>query len=217
MDEQVLLAKAHEYVSFEEHDFFRGEVETLIRERSLAELNDRFFTELAFGTGGLRGVIGGGYNRMNPYTVKKATQGLANYIKKSVPDRSTASVVIAYDCRNYSDLFSLQAALVLAANNIRTYLFTSLRPTPELSFAVRHLKATAGIVVTASHNPPEYNGYKVYWSDGGQIVPPHDAGIIAEARAISGAVAGLTKEEAFKTWPPCHDRPGSGRTLYRHG
>jgi phosphoglucomutase len=197
MDEPTLLARAREYISLEEHEFFRKQVETLLERRSLDELNDRFFTELAFGTGGLRGVIGGGYNRMNPYTVKKATQGLANYIKKSVPV-AAASVVIAYDCRNYSDLFSLEAALVLAANGIRAYLFTALRPTPELSFAVRHLKATAGIVVTASHNPPEYNGYKAYWSDGGQVVPPHDGGIIAEARAISGAVTTLTKAEAVR-------------------
>ncbi len=198
MDEAALIAKAREYVSLEEHEFFRTQVQGLIEKHSFEELNDRFFTELAFGTGGLRGVIGGGYNRMNPYTVKKATQGLANYIKKNVRDIATASVVIAYDCRNFSDQFSLDAALVLAASGIRTYLFTSLRPTPELSFAVRHLKTTAGIVVTASHNPPEYNGYKVYWSDGGQIVPPHDSGIIAEARALSGAVHGLTKEEALQ-------------------
>ncbi len=196
MDESALIAKAREYVSLEEHDFFRRQVETLLEQRSFEELNDRFFTELAFGTGGLRGVIGGGYNRMNPYTVKKATQGVANYLKKTIHNLPDAAVVIAYDCRNFSDLFGLKAALVLAANNIRTYLFTSLRSTPELSFAVRHLKATAGIVVTASHNPPEYNGYKVYWSDGGQIVPPHDEGIIAEARAISGIIAELTKEEA---------------------
>ena len=195
-DIPALLAKAEEYVALEDHEFFRKQVRALIRDKSVDELNDRFYTDLAFGTGGLRGVIGGGYNRMNPYTVKRATQGLANYIKKFVPDLKNASVVIAFDSRNFSDLFSLKAALVLCANGIKTYLFAGLRPTPELSFAVRQLKATAGIVVTASHNPPEYNGYKVYWSDGGQIVPPHDTGIIDEARAIRGAVRELTREEA---------------------
>ena len=197
MDIPALIAKAEEYVSLEDSVFFRDQVKKLIIEDSVNELNDRFFTDLAFGTGGLRGVIGGGYNRMNPYTVKRATQGLAAYIKKNAPDPNNASVVIAYDCRNFSDLFSLKAALVLAANGIRTYLFTGLRPTPELSYAVRRLKATAGIVVTASHNPPEYNGYKVYWSDGGQVVPPHDAGIIAEARLVRGAIAEMPREEAL--------------------
>lgn len=198
MDNQAILAKAHEYISLEQDDFFRTQVEALVAENNMPELNDRFYTDLAFGTGGLRGVIGGGYNRMNSYTVKKATQGLANYIKKNTRGAETPSVVIAFDSRNFSDVFSLKAALTLCANGIRTYLFTGLRPTPELSFAVRLLKATAGIVVTASHNPPEYNGYKVYWSDGGQIIPPHDNGIIGEARGVSGRVAELTQDEALK-------------------
>jgi phosphoglucomutase len=197
MDNQAIIAKAREYISLEQDDFFRGQVETLIAENNTAELGDRFYTDLAFGTGGLRGVIGGGYNRLNSYTVKKATQGLANYIKKNVADLSSAAVVIAYDSRNFSDVFSLKAALTLCANGIRTYLFTSLRPTPELSFAVRRLKATAGIVLTASHNPPEYNGYKAYWSDGGQVLPPHDSGIIAEARAVAGRIPELTKQDAL--------------------
>ncbi|MBN2188484.1 MAG: phospho-sugar mutase [Chitinispirillaceae bacterium] len=198
MDNQTLIAKAKEYLSFEQDDFFRKQVEKLVAENNAAELNDRFYTDLEFGTGGLRGVIGGGYNRMNSYTVKRATQGLANHIKKNVPDVSKASVVIAYDSRNFSDVFSLKAALTLCANGIRSYLFTGLRPTPELSFAVRLLKATAGIVITASHNPPEYNGYKAYWSDGGQVLPPHDGGIIKEARAVTGRVAEMPEDEAQK-------------------
>jgi phosphoglucomutase len=198
VDNQTLLAKAGEYLSLEQDDFFRAQVEKLVAENNLTELNDRFFKELEFGTGGLRGVIGGGFNRMNSYTVKRATLGLANHIKKNVSNVSKASVVIAYDSRNYSDVFSLKAALTLCASGIRAYLFSGLRPTPELSFAVRLLKATAGIVITASHNPPEYNGYKAYWSDGGQVLPPHDSGIIKEARAITGRVAEMTRDEAIK-------------------
>jgi phosphoglucomutase len=144
MDHQALIAKAREYIALEQDDFFRAQVVSLLEENNVAELNDRFFTDLAFGTGGLRGVIGGGYNRMNSYTVKRATQGLANYIKKHASIRPSA--VIAYDSRHFSDVFSLKAALVLCANGIRTWLFSSLRPTPELSFAVRRFKATAGIV-----------------------------------------------------------------------
>ncbi len=197
MNKEVFLQKAQEYIGFERDPFFRDQVVKLIKEQNFTELSDRFYTELEFGTGGLRGVIGGGYNRMNPFVVRKSTQGLANYIKKSVPAKD-ASAVIAYDSRNFSDLFALEAALVLCANGIRTYLFTGLRPTPELSFAVRYLKATAGIVVTASHNPPEYNGYKVYWNDGAQVVPPHDRGIIQEVRAVKELATALSKEEAVK-------------------
>ncbi len=196
MDTQVLSQKAKDYISLEQDPFFRGQVEQLLEKQDWTELNDRFYTDLAFGTGGLRGVIGGGYNRMNPFTVRRATQGLANYIKKAVPAEK-ASAVIAYDSRNFSDHFALQAALVLAANGIKTYLFTSLRPTPELSFAVRQLKATTGIVVTASHNPPEYNGYKVYWDDGAQVVAPHDTGIIKEVRAVTNDISVVTKEDAL--------------------
>jgi phosphoglucomutase len=195
MDHQAIIARAREYIALEQDEFFRLPVESLLANDDRDELNDCFYTDLAFGTGGLRGVIGGGYNRMNSYTVKRATQGLANYINKNAP--KAPSAVIAYDSRRYSDLFSLNAALVLCANGIRTYLFTGLRSTPELSFAVRRLKATAGIVVTASHNPPEYNGYKVYWSDGGQITPPHDSGIIAEVGAVTGPVAEMAKEDAL--------------------
>ena len=195
MDTQALTQKANNYIRLEKDDFFRGQVEKLLADQNWTELNDRFYTDLAFGTGGLRGVIGGGFNRMNMFTVSRATQGLANYIVKAVP--VGASAVIAYDSRNFSDSFSLQAALVLAANGIKTYLFTGLRPTPELSFAVRRLKASAGIVVTASHNPPEYNGYKVYWNDGCQVTAPHDTDIIKEVLAVGDAVKTIAKDEAI--------------------
>lgn len=196
MEKDALIKKAREYVNLEQDSFFRNQIENLLKEDNLNELNDRFFTDLEFGTGGLRGIIGGGYNRINPYVVGRATQGLANYIKKAVPIEKAAAV-IAYDSRNFSDTFALEAAKVLCSNGIKTYLFTGLRPTPELSFAVRQLKATAGIVVTASHNPPEYNGYKVYWSDGSQVTPPHDKGIIAEVRAVSQFGKPISKEDAI--------------------
>lgn len=155
--------------------------ETAEEELSLlseAEIEDRFYRELEFGTGGLRGIIGAGTNRMNIYTVRKATQGLANYmLNQDIPN---LSVAIAYDSRRYSDLFAKEAALVLNANGIVTYIYDELKPTPMLSFAVRSLKATAGIVITASHNPKEYNGYKAYWNDGGQITEEHAEGILRE-------------------------------------
>lgn len=146
------------------------------------DIEDRFYKDLEFGTGGLRGIIGAGTNRMNKYTVGRATQGIANYIIKQKIDNP--SVVIAYDSRRFSYEFALEAARVLNANGITAYVFSELRPTPELSFSVRELKATAGIVITASHNPPQYNGYKVYWSDGGQVVSPVAEELIAEANAI---------------------------------
>ncbi|QEN03226.1 phospho-sugar mutase [Thiospirochaeta perfilievii] len=188
--------KALEYLVLEKHSFFKSEVQELLDTNNEDELKERFYKDLSFGTGGLRGVIGGGYNRMNPFTVKKATQGLANYVVKSVEGEKSA--VIAYDSRNYSDLFSLEAALVLCANGIKTYLFTSLRATPELSYAVRALKTTTGIVVTASHNPSEYNGYKVYWDDGAQVTPPHDTGIIEEVNKVTTDIKTITKEDAIK-------------------
>jgi len=147
-------------------------------------LTESFYGELEFGTGGLRGIMGVGTMRMNRYTVGMATQGLANYILKNRPD--SPSVAIAYDSRNQSSFFAQTAADVLSANGIRVFLFEELRPTPLLSFAVRYLNCTAGIVVTASHNPKEYNGYKVYWEDGAQVLPPHDKGIINEVRAVAG-------------------------------
>lgn len=147
------------------------------------EIKERFYTELEFGTAGLRGVIGAGLNRMNIYTVRKATQGLANYILKV--GKAEKGVAIAYDSRRMSPEFADEAALCLGANGIKAYVFESLRPTPELSYAVRKLGCIAGINITASHNSPEYNGYKVYWEDGAQITPPHDTGIMAEVKAVT--------------------------------
>ena len=146
------------------------------------EIEERFYTELEFGTAGLRGVIGAGTNRMNIYTVRKATQGLANYIIKNNGEKK--GVAIAFDSRRMSPEFAQEAALCLAANGIKAYVFESLRPTPELSYAVRKLGCIAGINITASHNPPEYNGYQVYWEDGAQITPPHDKGIMDEVKAV---------------------------------
>ncbi|MBR3397279.1 MAG: phospho-sugar mutase [Lachnospiraceae bacterium] len=162
------------------------------------EIEERFYTELEFGTAGLRGIIGAGTNRMNKYTVRKATQGLANYI--ILTGNKEKGVAVSYDSRHMSPEFADEAALCLAANGIRAYVFTSLRPTPELSFAVRYYGCTAGINITASHNPAEYNGYKVYWEDGAQITPPHDTGIMAEVKKISGygSVRTMDKKEALQ-------------------
>jgi len=162
------------------------------------EIEDRFYKELEFGTAGLRGIIGMGTNRMNKYTVGKATQGLANYIlEQGTQDKGVA---ISYDSRIKSDEFSLQTALILNANGIKTYLFENLRPVPELSFAVRQLGCTAGIMITASHNPPKYNGYKVYWDDGSQIIAPRDKEIINKVRAITdfNEIKTISKEEAIE-------------------
>ena len=162
------------------------------------EIKERFYMDLEFGTAGLRGIIGAGTNRMNIYVVRRATQGLANYIAKV--DKKSQGVAIAYDSRHMSPEFAEEAALCLAANGIKADIFESLRPTPELSFAVRHLGCAAGINVTASHNPPEYNGYKVYWEDGAQITPPHDSGIMGEVKSISdwNTVKTMDKAEAEK-------------------
>lgn len=162
------------------------------------EIEDRFYKNLAFGTGGLRGVIGAGTNRMNFYTVGKATQGLADFINSRV---TGGSVAVAYDSRRMSKEFALDTALILAANKIKAYLFCGLRPTPELSFAVRHLKTTAGVVITASHNPPEYNGYKVYFSDGAQIVAPYDKLIIDSVSAVKdySAIKRTDEDTALKS------------------
>lgn len=162
------------------------------------EIEDRFYKELEFGTAGLRGVIGAGTNRMNKYTVGKATQGLANYIlEQGTQDKGVA---ISYDSRRMSKEFSLLTALILNANGIKTYLFENLRPVPELSFTVRKLKCTAGVMITASHNPPKYNGYKVYWDDGAQIVEPRDKEIIAKVRAVESfsEIKEISKEEAIE-------------------
>lgn len=162
------------------------------------EIKERFYMDLEFGTAGLRGIIGAGTNRMNIYVVRRATQGLANYIAKV--GKQSQGVAIAYDSRHMSPEFAQEAALCLAANGIKAFIFESLRPTPELSFAVRHLGCAAGINITASHNPPEYNGYKVYWEDGAQITPPHDSGIMGEVKSISdwNTVRTMEKAEAEK-------------------
>ena len=161
------------------------------------EIKERFYMDLEFGTAGLRGIIGAGTNRMNIYVVRKATQGLANYILKVGAEAK--GVAIAHDSRRMHDEFTECAALTLAANGIKAYVFDALRPTPELSYAVRHLGCVAGINITASHNPPEYNGYKVYWEDGAQITPPHDSGIMAEVKAITeySACKTMDKQEAI--------------------
>ena len=158
------------------------EIQQLISSNS-NDLTDRFYKNLEFGTGGMRGMMGAGTNRINKYTLGKATQGLSNYLKESYPNEEI-KVAIAYDCRHNSDTFSRLVAEVLSANDIKVVVFEDLRPTPELSFAVNELNCHAGIVLTASHNPPEYNGYKVYWTDGGQIVPPQDKSIIDEVNSL---------------------------------
>ena len=183
-------------------DYFDEETkeELLAIRNNEAEVEDRFYRELEFGTGGLRGVIGAGTNRMNKYTVRKATQGLANYIKKNGgPDAAKKGVAISFDCRKFSPEFADETALCLAANGIKAYVSDILRPTPELSFALREFGCIAGVMVTASHNPPEYNGYKVYWQDGAQVTPPHDTGIISEVVAITDYhdVKTMSKEDAI--------------------
>ncbi len=177
-------------------DATKEELKNIAEEEN--EIKERFYMDLEFGTAGLRGIIGAGTNRMNIYVVRRATQGLANYIAKV--GKQSQGVAIAYDSRHMSPEFAQEAALCLAANGIKAYIFESLRPTPELSFAVRHLGCVAGINITASHNPPEYNGYKVYWEDGAQITPPHDTGIMGEVKAISdwNTVKTMDKAQAEK-------------------
>ena len=172
--------------------------ELLAIKENKEEIEDRFYQELEFGTAGLRGVIGAGTNRMNQYTVGKATQGLANYIvEQGTQDKGVA---ISYDSRKMSKEFSIQTALILCANGIKAYLFENLRPVPELSFAVRELGCTAGVMITASHNPPKYNGYKVYWDDGAQIVSPRDKDIISKVRAVQNfsEIKQISQEEAVQ-------------------
>ena len=188
-----ILAAAREYIASETNDVFRLEVENAIELGDWEGLYDRFYTSLAFGTAGMRGVIGGGTNRINTYMVRKVTQGLSDYLNTAVKE---PSCVIAYDSREFSQDFAHSAARVLASNGVRVYLYDSLRPVPMLSFAVRHLKTTAGIVITASHNPSKYNGYKVYWSDGGQVTPPHDIGIAERANSVKAAdIKDMDEEE----------------------
>ncbi len=170
-----------------------------LRSENDEELQDAFYKELEFGTGGMRGIMGLGDNRMNVYTVGKATQAFANYVNKTV--KGEKSVVISYDTRNMSDKFAQETAEIFAANGIKAYLFKEFRPTPILSFAVRYLNATAGVMITASHNLPKYNGYKAYWSNGAQVIPPHDEGIIAEYKAIESfsEIKRISLEEGERT------------------
>ncbi len=202
MDKSEIIERAKAYIAQEEDAAFKSEVEALIADAdaNLAELEDRFYRDLEFGTGGLRGVIGGGTNRMNTYVINHATQGLANYFIKTFPEKAAKGelkAVVAYDSRKYSDVFAEYTARIFAANGFTTYLFTGLRPTPELSFAIRTLGCDTGVVVTASHNPPQYNGYKAYWNDGAQVIEPHDKGIIDEVNAVQ-EVKTVSKEEAIK-------------------
>ncbi|MDR2746516.1 MAG: phospho-sugar mutase [Treponema sp.] len=202
MDRIAIVEKAKDYIARERDSLFRKEVEDLLADSSPAgekELLDRFYRNLEFGTGGLRGIIGGGYNRMNTLVVKSATQGLATYLIKTFPHKARAgalSAVLAYDSRHYSPEFAEAAALIFAANGIKAYLFSGLRPTPELSFAIRRLGCDTGVVVTASHNPPAYNGYKAYWNDGSQVIPPHDGGIIDEVNKVT-VIKEMDREEAL--------------------
>ncbi len=181
---QNVLAKANDWLSETYDENTRAEVQKLIDSEDKTELVDSFYKDLEFGTGGLRGVMGPGTNRMNIYTVGAATQGLSNYLKRNFANLPEIKVAIGHDCRNNSRLFSETSAKIFAANGIKVYLFEDLRPTPELSFAIRELGCQSGIILTASHNPKEYNGYKAYWDDGSQIVAPHDVNIIEEVKKV---------------------------------
>ncbi len=181
MDKLAIRKRAEIYVSQEKTALFRDEIQTLLNDNKETELADRFLNPISFGTGGLRGLIGGGDAYINSLNIQKATQGIASYILQNA-DPSRHSVVISYDSRHWSKEFALLTALVLASNNIKSFLYAAPRPTPQLSYSIRELNATAGIMITASHNPSQYNGYKVYWDDGAQIVAPHDQGIIQEVR-----------------------------------
>lgn len=200
MEKEEILKRAKAYIAAEKDARFSKEVEDLIAKEDWTELEDRFYQTLEFGTGGLRGIMGGGTNRMNTLEINQATQGLANYVIKAFPEKAkagTLSAVVAYDSRLNSDVFAEATALIFAANGIKAYLFSGLRPTPELSFAIRELKADTGVVVTASHNPRMYNGYKAYWNDGAQVIEPHDVGIIKEVNAVT-EVKTISKEDALK-------------------
>ena len=201
MEKSEILERAKAYIAAEQDERFRKEIEDLIAKEDYTELEDRFYQTLEFGTGGLRGIMGGGTNRMNTLEINMATQGLANYVIKAFPEKAkagTLSAVVAYDSRLNSDVFAEATALIFAANGIKAYLFSSLRPTPELSFAIRTLKADTGVVVTASHNPRMYNGYKAYWNDGAQVIEPHDVGIIEEVNKVKD-VKTMTRIEAIST------------------
>ena len=192
-----IIEKANTWLSEKYDDNTRRQVQELL-DCNPNELLESFYKNLEFGTGGLRGIMGVGTNRMNTYTVAMATQGFANYIRIMFPNIEQPKIAIAYDCRNNSKEFAQTAAEVMSANNIKVYLFNALRPTPELSFAIRELKCQAGIVITASHNPKEYNGYKAYWEDGGQLVSPHDKNVIGEVEKITDiSLVNFNKNESI--------------------
>ena len=176
----MVTEKATEWLSPAYDEETQKEVKAMLDNEDKTPLIDAFYRELEFGTGGLRGIMGAGSNRMNIYTVGKATQGLANYLNECFKDMEQISVVVGHDCRNNSRLFAEISANIFSANGIKVYLFEDLRPTPEISFAIRHLGCQSGVNITASHNPREYNGYKAYWDDGAQVLAPHDKGIIDE-------------------------------------
>ena len=188
--ENLVLGKAQKWLGGDFDEATKAQVRHLI-ENDRNELIESFYKDLEFGTGGLRGIMGAGSNRMNIYTVGFATQGLANYLKINFPGEEIR-VAIAHDSRNNSRMFAERVADIFAANDFKVYLFDSLRPTPELSFAIRELKCQSGVMVTASHNPKEYNGYKAYWSDGSQVTSPHDTNIIKEVEKITEVSQVLT-------------------------
>ena len=177
----------------------KAAVKAMLENDDKTELVDSFYRTLEFGTGGLRGIMGAGTNRMNIYTVGAATQGLSNYLNKSFKDLKQISVVIGYDCRNNSDLFARTCANIFSANGIKVYLFDDMRPTPEMSFAIRYLGCQSGIIITASHNPREYNGYKAYWDDGAQVLAPHDKGIIDEVNKVDASDIKFKGDESLIT------------------
>lgn len=186
--DQTIIKKAKTWLSTNYNQETRTEVQRLIDNQS-DDLVEAFYKDLEFGTGGLRGIMGVGSNRINEYTVGMTTQGFANYLKSQFRDLEEIKIVIGYDCRNNSQLFAQITADVMSANGIKAYLFENLRPTPEISFAIRELNCQGGVIITASHNPKEYNGYKVYWDDGGQLVAPHDKNVIDEVRKITNITA----------------------------
>lgn len=183
---ESVVAKAQTWLNGSYNDETKAEVKRMLEANDKSELIESFYKDLEFGTGGLRGIMGVGSNRMNIYTVGAATQGLSNYLKREFSDLKQISVVVGHDCRNNSRLFAEISADIFSANGIKVYLFESLRPTPEMSFAIRHLGCQSGIILTASHNPKEYNGYKAYWNDGAQMIAPHDMNVIAEVAKIKG-------------------------------
>lgn len=190
MDNNVALiaqceAKAKQWLTPDFDETTRKAVQAMLDNADKTELVESFYRDLEFGTGGLRGIMGAGTNRMNIYTVGMATQGFANYLKKNFKDREQISTVVCYDCRNNSDLYARTVANIFSANGIKVYLFDQMRPTPECSFAIRHFGAQGGVNLTASHNPREYNGYKAYWEDGAQVLAPHDKGIIDEVGKVT--------------------------------